>query len=265
MLLHTRDTGPGDGEAVVCVHGLAQHGGVFDELARSLAERGRRVVAVDLRGHGASGYEPPWNVDTHVGDLLETTSQLGIGAAAWIGHSFGAATSAALAARAPERVRSLILLDPGFAIAPDQALIGAERDRQDWSFATPEGAANALLSSETAVATPPETVAAYVADDLVRGADGRLRFRCCPSALVVAWSEMTLPPPPVAELPTLLVRPSASAPHTRDQDMRYRRELGSLLKVAVVPHGHNVLWESPAQTTAAVLDFLGLAVPPASG
>jgi lipase len=259
VILHTRDTGPKNGEAVVCVHGLAQHGGIYDELARSLADRGRRVVSVDLRGHGDSGYEPPWSRDTHVADLLETTAELGIGAAAWIGHSFGAATVAALAARAAERVERLALLDPGFAVTPDQALVGAERDRQDWSFASPEGAANALLSSEAVVATPPETVAAYVADDLVRGADGRLRFRYCPSALVVAWSEMTLPPPPVAQLPTLLVRPAASAPHTRAQDLRYRRELGSLLKMAVVPNGHNVLWESPVETSAAIVGFLGLA------
>lgn len=257
MHLHVREAGPKEGEAVVCVHGLAQHGGIFEPLAQALAEHGRRVVSVDLRGHGASGYEPPWNVATHVGDLLETTAQLGIETAAWIGHSFGAATGAALAARAPERVERLVLLDPGFAIAPEQALVGAERDRQDWSFATPEGAANALLSSEAALATPAETVTAYVAEDLVRGADGRLRFRYCPSALVVAWSEMTLPPPPVAQLPTLLVRPAASAPHARDQDLRYRRELGSLLKMAVVPHGHNVMWESPDQTTAAVVEFLG--------
>jgi lipase len=259
MLLHARNTGPKGGKAVVCVHGLAQHGGVFEPLARPLAERGRRVVSVDLRGHGASGYEPPWSLGTHVADLLETTAALGIESAAWIGHSFGGASLAALAARAPERVERLVLLDPGFAIPPEQALLGAERDRQDWSFATAEGAANALLSSEAAVATPPETVAAYVADDLVRGADGRLRFRYCPSALVVAWSEMTLPPPPAAQLPTLLVRPAASAPHTRAQDLRYRQELGSLLKMAAVPNGHNVLWESPAETTAAILGFLGLA------
>jgi lipase len=256
MLLHTRVVGPVDGDPVVCVHGLAQHGGIFEELGKALAGSGRRVVSVDLRGHGASGYEPPWNLATHVGDLLETVDSLLIGAATWIGHSFGGVVLATLAAAAPERVERLALLDPGFGISPEQALIGAERDRQDWSFATPEGAATALLSSEAAVATPPETVAAYVADDLVRGADGRLRFRYCPSALVVAWSEMALPPPPIAALPTLLIRPVTSAGLTRDQDLRYRQELGAALKMAAVPNGHNVLWESPAETTAAIAEFL---------
>lgn len=154
-------------------------------------------------------------------------------------------------------MQRLVLLDPGFAIAPGDALAGAERDRQDWSFATAEGAANALAGSPAVLATPAETIAAYVADDLVRGADGRLRFRHSPSALVTAWSELALPPPPVAQVPTLLVRPASSAAHSREQDLRYRQELGSLLKMTAVPNGHNVLWESPAQTTAAILDFLG--------
>lgn len=254
MLLHTREYGPPAGDAVVCVHGLGQHGGIFDELGTTLAAAGRRTLAVDLRGHGASGYEPPWNLATHADDLLETAAAHGAERPVWIGHSFGGLVLAALAAREPGRVRRLVLLDPGLGVTPDQALIGAERDRQDWSFATPEGAATALLSSGAVVATPPETVAAYVAEDLVRGSDGRLRFRHTPAALVTAWSEMALPPPPVALLPTLVVRPATSA--ARDQDLRYRQALGPLLELVPVPNGHNVLWESPRETTAAILGFL---------
>jgi lipase len=255
--LHVNESGPPDGAPVICVHGLAQHGGVYSGLAGALAQGGRRVLSVDLRGHGASGYEPPWNVSTHVEDLLETAAASGIESACWIGHSFGGRIVAALAAQAAGRTERLTLLDPGLGATPEQALVGAERERQDWSFATAEGAVTALLSSEAVVATPREVVAAYVADDLVRGADGRLRFRYSPGALVTAWSEMAMPPPPIAAVPTLLLRPAASAPHTVDQDLRYRRELGSLLRTVVVPNGHNVLWEAPEQTISAILDFLG--------
>lgn len=255
MRLFTRDSGAG--EAVVCVHGLAQHGGIFDELRARLAGAGRRAIAVDLRGHGASGYEPPWSVATHVEDLLETADALGVGSATWIGHSFGALVLATLAQRHPDRVERLALLDPGFGTPPEVALLGAERDRLDWSFATAEGATNALLGSDAMVAPPAETIAAYVADDLVTGPDGRFRFRYSPGALVVAWSEMAAPPPPVAPVPTLLVRPvTAAAPHNREQDRRYREALGSQLTMAAVPNGHNVLWESPRETAAAIESFL---------
>jgi lipase len=256
MRLHTRNWGTAGDRSVVCVHGVGQHGGVFATLAEQLAADGFRVVAVDLRGHGDSGREPPWDTETHVADLLETAADMGIESATWIGHSFGGRILAALAARAPERAERLVLLDPGIGVEPAHALKSAEMDRLDWSFATVDGAVNALLSSDSVVAAPKEIVAAYVAGDLKHGSDGRLRFRHCPSAAVVAWSEVSLPAPPVAQLPTLLVRPVISAVHSRDQDTRYRAELGSLLTMAAVPNGHNVLWESPTETKAAIDAFL---------
>jgi lipase len=129
-------------------------------------------------------------------------------------------------------------------------------DRLDWSFATVEGATNALLSSDSVAAAPKEVVAAYVAADVRPGPDGRFRFRYCPSAVVAAWSELALPPPEIAPVPTLLVRPVTSAIHSRADDRRYRDALGSLLTMAAVPNGHNVLWESPLETEAAILGFL---------
>jgi lipase len=256
MQLHTTSWGATDGEPVVCVHGLTQHGGVFEGLGRRLGEERYRVVSLDLRGHGDSGREPPWNTDTHVADLLETAQALGIEGATWIGHSFGGRMAAALAARQGEQVHRLVLLDPGLELSPAYALKSAEMDRLDWSFASVDGAVNALLSSDRVAAAPEEVVAAYAERDLRRGGDGRLRFSFCPSAAVVAWSEMALPPPQIAPIPTLLVRPVTSTIHDRADDRRYREALGSLLTMAAVPNGHNVLWESPAQTEAAILDFL---------
>ncbi|HET9592576.1 MAG TPA: alpha/beta hydrolase [Solirubrobacterales bacterium] len=254
MRLHTREWGAGP--PVVCVHGLCQHGGVFAGLAETLAAAGRRVVAVDLRGHGGSGAEPPWSVAAHVADLLETTAAAGIEKAAWVGHSFGGHVLAALAAAEPGRVERLALLDPGFALPPEYALARAERDRLDWTFAGVEGATMALLSAEGNGA-PEEVVRAFVASDLRPAADGRLRFSYSPPAVVVAWSEMVLEPPPPAPLPTLLVRPVAAASdHSRAQDLRYRKALGPLLTMAAVPKGHHVLWESPQETAAAVSSFL---------
>ena len=129
-------------------------------------------------------------------------------------------------------------------------------DRLDWSFASVDGAVNALLASDTVVAAPRETVAAFAADDLRRGADGRLRFSFCPATVVVAWSEMTLPPPPIAPLPTLLLRPVGSQFPGGVEDRRYREELGPALTLKAVPNGHNLLWESPRETIAAILEFL---------
>jgi lipase len=256
MRLNTRQWGSGDAGPVVCVHGLTQHGGIFESLARSLVEDGRKVAAVDLRGHGDSGPEPPWNTEAHVADLLETATELGFERSTWIGHSFGGRVIAALAAQAPERVERLALLDPGFTVPAAYALESAEVERLDWSFATVESAVNALLSSTSVVASPKEVVTAYAESDLKRGADGRLRFGFSPAAAVVAWNELTLPAPEIAQVPTLLLRPVTSVVHNRADDRRYRDALGSQLTMAAVPNGHNVLWESPQETEAAIRDFL---------
>jgi lipase len=256
LILEVREWGGPAPERVVCVHGVAQHGGVFAELGERLAAAGHAVIAVDLRGNGDSGRLPPWDTATHVADLLETLGALGIERATWIGHSFGGRVVAAAAAQAPERARRLALLDPALAISPEGALRGAEIERLDWSFATVDGAVNAVLSSEQVVAAPRATVAAYAEDDLRKGPDGRLRFSFCPSAAVVAWSEMALPAPPVASLPTLMVRPAVPLFDGSVHDLRYREALGGLFDEAAVPNGHNVLWESPAETIEAIEGFL---------
>jgi lipase len=256
MKLNTHRWGPADRSAIVCIHGVAQHGGVFKSLGERLARNGHSVVAVDLRGHGESGNEPPWNLESHVGDVVDTVSELGIEQVGWVGHSFGGLVAAAVAAHSPELTQSVALLDPGLAVPPARALQSAELERLDWSFATVDGAVNALMSNDTIVASPREVVRAYVEDDVSKGPDGRFRFSFCPSTVVVAWSEMTLAPPPIAHVPTLYVVAEKPLFDNARQHRRYEGELGELLTKVVVPNGHNVLWESPGETLDAVERFL---------
>lgn len=256
MLLNARRWGQVNAECVVCIHGVTQHGGVFTGLAERLADRGHFVLAVDLRGHGKSAHEPPWNTERHVHDVLETLASFGVRRATWIGHSFGGQVAAAVAAEVEDLSNGLVLLDPGLEIPPEQALKGAEIDRLDWSFETSEGAINALLAGSGVIATSRDTVAAYVEEDMREGTDGRYRFSFCPGAVVVAWSEMCLPAPPIAAVPTLVVCAERSL-FTASLEERYRVRLASKFSMVRVPNGHNVLWESPEETTGAVERFLG--------
>lgn len=256
MKLHTHRWGPSDASAVVCIHGVAQHGAIFGGLGTRLAQSGHSVVSVDLRGHGASGNEPPWNVDAHVDDIEETVDSLGVERVSWVGHSFGGLLAATLAARAVDRTQALALLDPAVTVPPERALRSAELERLDWSFATVDGAVNALMSNDAIVASPRDVVAAFVEDDVRKGADGRFRFSFCPSTVVVAWSEMTLPPPPIARVPTLIVAAERPLFDGSGHHRRYEEELGELLTRVDVPNGHNLLWESPVETMGAVERFL---------
>ncbi len=265
MVLKTRKWGTPSADSVVCIHGVTLNGSVFASMGERLAAQGHSVLAVDLRGHGDSGNAPPWNIATHVADVLETLDAEGVERAVWVGHSFGGSVAAALAAEAADRTRSLVLLDPGVEVPPERALRSAEIERLDWSFATADGAINALLSNEAIVASPREVVAAWVKDDVRKGPDGRFRFSVCPSAVVVAWSEMTLPMPPIARVATLLVMSEKPLFDTTRQQQRYVDELGDLLTKVEVPNGHNVFWESPEETAGAIERFLEPVGEPATG
>ncbi|MFD3534824.1 alpha/beta fold hydrolase [Streptomyces sp. NPDC058664] len=88
MLLHTTTWGSGDRIALL-VHGLMADHRTWRRVGPALAERGYRVIAVDLRGHGLSGraagpeeYRP----EDYAGDLVET---LPAGAELAVGHSLG--------------------------------------------------------------------------------------------------------------------------------------------------------------------------------
>ena len=129
MLLANQSWGSNDdGPDMVCVHGVSQRGLVFARLAGELAAAGHHTIAVDLRGHGASSHAPPFDIAAHVADVVETATTTGVGAATWIGHSFGGRVLAGLAARFPKRVGALVLIEPVLRIAPELA-----RRSVEWS------------------------------------------------------------------------------------------------------------------------------------
>jgi pimeloyl-ACP methyl ester carboxylesterase len=67
---------------------------------------------------------------------------------------------------------------------------------------------------------------------------------------------MTTVSPPIAQLPTMLVRPAQSFVDSSAHDRRYRESLGDLVEIGTVPGGHNLLWESPEETSLAIAEFL---------
>jgi lipase len=244
--LSSRSWGPADGLLVVCLHGVTSHSGRYERLARErLADR--RVVALDLRGHGGSGWEPPWDVETHLADLLETVDE----PATWIGHSFGGRLVAELAARRPERVERAVLLDPALHIAPATALEQAELIRLEARFSTVEEYADARIASGTILRAPRELLVEALVEDLVPADDGdRLRVHFCRSTIVAAWSEMASPAPPLPMCPTLVVLGEESW-------IPYEAADAPNVEVAKVPGGHTVLWDAFDETADAVAAFLG--------
>ncbi|MCC3492577.1 MAG: alpha/beta fold hydrolase [Microcoleus sp. PH2017_16_JOR_D_A] len=102
---------------VLFVHGMAYHLGVWDEtiaLLRANLGQNQRILAIDLRGHGAS--DPPadgdYTPDSCATDIITILDALNIPQVALVGHSFGALVVLATADCAPTRISRVILADP---------------------------------------------------------------------------------------------------------------------------------------------------------
>jgi lipase len=238
---------------VVCLHGVRNHGRHFASLASELA--GHQVVAPDLIGHGSSPWEPPWDIARHCHAILES---VGNGPMSLVGHSFGGRLAFELAARAPENVPKLVLLDPAILLPPHVALAAAENARSDKSYVSFEELIDRRYDESQLHFAPRELVIDDLAPHVETGDDGRVRYRYCQSAVVAAYGEMASPPPAFEDVrvPTLLVLGEQSyLPYDHLLD-DHRAALGDLLELAVVPGGHSVLWDALEVTAEVVLDFL---------
>ncbi len=252
MTLHLEEWGPRDAPRVVCLHGVTSHGRHFARLAEALP--GFHVLAPDLLGHGSSPYEPPWDLETHVDAIVES---VGAAPAVLIGHSFGGRLAFELAARAPNLVPRLVLLDPAIHVLPEIALFAAENARKDRAYVSFEEGIDRRYDESQLSRAPRELVEEELRGHLV-WEDGSYRYRYSQSAVVAAYGEMASQPPPFerVHVPTLLILGESSyLPYDHLLDA-HREVLGDLLEVAVVPGGHTVLWDALAETVGTVGAFL---------
>lgn len=134
--LHFLDWG-GDGRpGILLVHGLSNTAWSWSPVARRLAAA-RRVVAMDLRGHGLSDaptgrYEPDL-LASDVVAVAEGSGALGAGGVVLAGHGFGGIVAAWAAAAIGERCSRLVLVDGGWediratsGMEPDEFLRGLD-------------------------------------------------------------------------------------------------------------------------------------------
>jgi pimeloyl-ACP methyl ester carboxylesterase len=125
---------PGAARTVVCVHGLTRNARDFDVLAQALAERGARVLAIDMVGRGRSsrltdpsGYTVG-NYAIHVARFL---ALLGLGRVDWVGTSMGGLIGMIVAAGEQTPIARLVLNDvgpfvPKSALADIRAYLGLD-------------------------------------------------------------------------------------------------------------------------------------------
>lgn len=163
--------GRADGRALLLIHGVTSSAANWWRLGPAFAATGRRVVAVDLPGHGLTGnWQGHHRFRDNAADVASFAGAAGLAGPDLqvIGHSWGAMTAAALPA-AGLRPSTLVLLDPpavphatiaAMAADPDErtytevaeAVTAIRRDNPDWPDGDVLAKAEALTQLDEAAA-----------------------------------------------------------------------------------------------------------------
>jgi pimeloyl-ACP methyl ester carboxylesterase len=188
-----------DAAPVVLVHGWTCFHGHFEPQFSHFAPT-RRVVSVDLRGHGASDVTGPFTIETFAEDVAWQCGALELDQPVVIGHSMGGMIAVQLAATRPDLVRAAVALDSPFAPAgtfadamapfraalesPDQA--GARRAFVSSMFGPYDDPVRAAEVIEVMVTTPAEVAAGAQASIVEWDGDAALRSCIVPVLTVSA-------------------------------------------------------------------------------
>jgi pimeloyl-ACP methyl ester carboxylesterase len=151
-----RAAGPHDGRRVLLLHGFPQTSWCWREQLSALGDAGYRAVAPDQRGY-AAGARPP-NIDDYglphlVDDVLALADTMEMDTFDLMGHDWGGLLSWIVAARHPERVRSLSVVSTPHPLALRHALKGgdptqAERSQDTDAFRLPDVPERLLLGPD---------------------------------------------------------------------------------------------------------------------
>jgi pimeloyl-ACP methyl ester carboxylesterase len=233
---------------LLLVHSAGGSSFQYAELIGLLARGGRRVVALDLPGHGSS---PSFTAAPHPSELLERYREvvaefgeaLGLGRLVLVGHSMGGAVAQHLALAHPERVAGLVLAATAARLKVAPLLLAAIRHQFDHLPTMLEGVGFSPASDPGRVASwavrqiqaPREIV---LADFLACGSfdlRDRVASISCPTLVISAADDRLTPPQLQQRLAGLIPRATLTVVHRT---------------------GHLLFWERPDRVAELILSKL---------
>ena len=243
----------GEGQPALLVHGMGAHTHWWDEAGPALAAA-TRPVALDLSGHGESGWRPDgaYSDRAWAQDIEDARHALGWERFALVAHSLGARVALEYAAEHPERLSSLVVIDflPEF---------------KGGRFSTPRSVPQPYYDSEAAAlqrfrlrpdatALPEERVQALGRESIrktERGWTWKYDFRAFHYAYTPIWPLL-----PKVKTRSLVVRGGQSRLMTEEALRRVAQGLSGACAVDIPGAHHHVSLDRPRELVDAVLRFL---------
>ena len=246
----------GDGDAVVCLHGLGGSSNSWTPVMPALSPY--RVVRIDLPGSGRSHAVPgTLSIERLALAVLTVCARLGIARAHFLGHSMGTIVCQLLAAEQPKLVRSLALFGPLLA-PPDTARANirarATRARTE-GLAGMQDIAQTLMNAATSADSRQRSpaAAAFVRESLMRQDPDAYARSCDALANAQAAAVERI------QAPVLLVTGDEDgvAPPTSVRALAERLSGAHGVRTVILPRcGHWTPIERPEECASELRDFL---------
>jgi len=255
LRLHYLDWG-GTGRPLILVHGLDRHAHTFDHIAPHFRSR-FRVIAVDMRGHGESAWDPDarYMVEDYVRDMEGLVDQLKLSDIVIWGNSTGGRVAQVYAGLHPERVSHMISEDVG----PERPRQIADNYQRRVTEEQAGWASEAEVAAQVRKANPgmPEAnVATYVRYGTTKRADGRIVWRRDPNisrGFVVTdlWAAVSK-----VTVPALYIIGGRSTIVPAETQAKLRATLPRVRIVTIPDTGHYPSEDKPAEVLALIDSFL---------
>jgi pimeloyl-ACP methyl ester carboxylesterase len=256
-----------DAPRVLCLHGWLDNAASFVPLAPLLNRLD--LVAPDLPGHGHSEHRHPtsryhfidylFNIDAALDVLGWTDCHL-------LGHSLGAAISAVYSAGAPERVRSIVLLDSmgpisvsaeGTAERLQRSLV---KDRRGPSRIRRFDSIDKMVQARRVVSGMSEAAARLICDRASRQAGHQFEWRSDPAlnwiSSLVMTDEQALDLVNNIQAPALTFTVTEDSPWSSRAKLEARRQAIAHGRHEILKGNHHFHMDDPGQIAETIQAFI---------
>jgi len=261
--LHLANWSEGE-TACLLIHGFGDGAHIWSEFAPRISHF-HRIIAVDLRGHGSSSWDPNVRYDVleHAADIAFVLRGIDSAKLVLVGHSLGAEIAIRVAAMCARRIHGLVIVDYGPSIQ-SAAIRQIRADFRAAHQVYPSISAYAQSLQEQRPLARPDLLQRMAAEALIIRADGEYVLRTDPKMVrsreeeaegqvdqLDVWEALKF-----MRWPTLVVRGEGSAVLTRAVANRMIELLPNGKLASVRMAGHAVMIDNPDGFDAAVVPFL---------
>jgi len=244
----------GQGEPLVVLHGVFGSGDNWLSIGRRLESR-FKIYLPDQRNHGKSFRSAEFSYDYLAEDLMQWMDSKGLDTIHLMGHSMGGKAAMRFAALAPERLRSLVVVDiarRAYRLDTHRGMLEAMKALNLEACHTRSDLDRALQPS-----VPEESTRLFILKNIERDPSGSFRWRIALDPLLHALEAIgtALQNHEPIPIPCLVLRGSESG-YVHDVDFESIHANFPRSRLVTIPGaGHWVHADRPQELTQALLEF----------